>query len=108
MVSTWFLYFIFMLYVPSFRVIKTAEIIYCNVPFALTHYALYHAKKDPGIIAKPIGRELEEAYSLDDDNSDNLSQNSEKQLLNTAEDQLEKSERFGPTHNAFGDDVESG
>ena len=52
MVSAWFLYIIFMLYVPSFRVILTRRILTCNVLFAWTHYALYHAKKNPGIITR--------------------------------------------------------
>ena len=89
-----------MFHVPFLRVIKTQDLIYINVLFAWTHYALYHAKKDPGIIRKPIGKEREETYALDMEDND-----SEKQSL---DNQSESSGIDSPTHNAFGDDVKSG
>ena len=94
MVSAWFLYLIFMLYVPSFRVISTKRILTCNVLFAWTHYALYHAKKDPGIITRSPSNTLTDTYSIDIKSNYNEKNN----------EQSPDFSRSSHTHDAIGDE----
>ena len=83
-----------MLYVPSFRVISTKRILTCNVLFAWTHYALYHAKNDPGIITRSPSNTLTDTYSIDIKSNYNEKNN----------EQSPDFSRSSHTHDAIGDE----
>ena len=62
LVSTWFMFIIFLVYVCKQPTVTNTQIILCVVLYALMYVALYHSKKDPGII-KPSGGKTEQILS---------------------------------------------
>ncbi len=95
LVSTWLMFIIFIVYVCKQPTVTNTEILVCVVLYILMYVALYHSKKDPGII-KPSGGKTEQLLS-----SFQLQQSAGHE----GQGQINKSHDFESSNQEPGDDL---